>query len=261
MNRDRDVHAALKSLDPADREIDPRGARARADLARVLAAERPVVPPRGSRVRWRLALAGGVIAAVVAAVVALPSLTGGDSAFATWTPSPEGMSPKERAKAADGCRETQLDGAGTPYTGQLRAAKAVIAERRGVWTTVVLAGKDGFAATCVTDGSAGLFRDWFGSVGTPFRYRPPGPRDLDATDLGTGIIDAGSLSLAAGAAGSEVAKVVYRSRTRGEVAATVSGGRFALWLPGGEFENSSRTGVQVEATYTDGSRGTHRLRL
>lgn len=51
--------------------------------------------------------------------------------------------------------------------------------------------------------------------------------ELLATDLGTGTVDAGEISLAAGAAGaagSDVAGVVYHSRTRGDVTATVNEG-------------------------------------
>lgn len=72
---------------------------------------------------------------------------------------------------------------------------------------------------------------------------------------------AGDLSMAAGEAGSDVVEIVYRSRTRGDVAATVSKGHFALWLPGDELRDLSSTGVEVEVTYRDGSTGTTLLTL
>ena len=52
--------------------------------------------------------------------------------------------------------------------------------------------------------------------------------------------------------------VGHRSRTHGEVAATVSQGRFVLWLPGGELEDAPE-GVRVDVTYRDGSTGSARL--
>lgn len=166
----------------------------------------------------------------------------------------------ERPEAAQACREQMAESADD--TAQVNAAQPVIAERRGVWTTVVLAGDDGFKALCITDESSPFFaKGMIGSVGTPAGYVPPGPRELIATDLGYGTVNNGELSLAAGYAGSDVAAVVYRSPTHGAVAATVSRGHFALWLPGTELEGASRDGVELEVTYRDGSTGTSRLTL
>jgi hypothetical protein len=100
-----------------------------------------------------------------------------------------------------------------------------------------------------------------GSVGAPTDYAAPGPRALTATDLGAGTMSAGDISLAAGTSGSDVVGVVYLSRTHGDVFATVSRGRSALWLPGGELKDYSSNGVEVEVTYRDGRTGTSRLNL
>lgn len=126
---------------------------------------------------------------------------------------------------------------------------------------MTLAGSGGFSALCITDESAPLFRDWIGSVGAPADYATPDPRDVVATDLGTGIVNNGELSVAAGYVGSDVTGVVYRSASHGEVVATVSGGRFALWLPGDELKDWSRDGVEVQVTYRDGSTAAVRLDL
>lgn len=172
------------------------------------------------------------------------------------------MSEQERVDAAASCRRSQKNGAGGQYADDLSTAQPVIAERRGVWTTVVLAGTNGFSAMCITDDSTSLFaKDMIGSVGTPTDYATPGPRDLMATSLGAGTMNAGDLSLAAGTAGSNVARVVYYSRTHGDVAATVSQRHFALWLPGDELKDASSNGVEVKVTYRDGSTGTSRLTL
>lgn len=74
-------------------------------------------------------------------------------------------------------------------------------------------------------------------------------------------MSAGELSLAAGTAGSDIFGVVYHSRTHGDVSATVSRGRFALWLPGDELKDASRNGVEVEVTYRGSRTGTSRLTL
>ncbi|MPV35864.1 hypothetical protein [Georgenia subflava] len=275
MNRIDDITVALRSLDPADRHVDSANARARADLQAILATDpaparqhpsspsRPVAGrPRSARATRRVALVGGVAAAVTTAVVLLPALTGGDQAFATWTPTPAGMTVQESADAAAECRQTQEEGPGTSYADELGSAAPVIAERRGVWTTVVLAGTDGFSALCITDDSAHLFaRGMIGSIGTPADYAAPGPRDLVASDLGMGTMGAGDISLAAGTAGSDVVGVVFHSPDHGEVAATVSQGHFALWLPGDALDGAARNGVEVEVTYRDGSTGTSRLHL
>jgi hypothetical protein len=269
---DNDTLLALRSLDPADTNIDPHGRRAREDLARITStlatgdrsrAPGSMPPPRpsraGSQVRRRLVLGGAVVAAVTVAVVLLPSVTGGDDAFATWSPNPMGLSAEDRDSAVDACRQAQRDGPGTDYAGELSAADPVVAESRGVWTTVLLAGAHGFSAMCITDESTRLFGDWIGSIGTPSGYADPKPRQLVATDLGTGSMDAGELSLAAGEAGSQVAGVTYHSRDHGDVVATVNAGHFALWLPGNELQNASRSGMEVDVTYRDGSTTTSRL--
>ncbi|GLY75028.1 hypothetical protein Airi01_032950 [Actinoallomurus iriomotensis] len=268
MTRSPDIFTMLRSLDAADQDIDARGARARIELARIVATgpsgrpSRQPHPRRRGRTAWKVTLLGGtVVAGTAAVIVALPSIMGGDRAFASWTPTPHAMSAKERANAAGRCRQVQEDGAGRFDANELRHADAAIVERRGAWTTVVLATGKGFSATCITDDSTHLFRDSFGSIGTPAGYTPPGPRDLVATDLGTGIIDAGHLSIAAGIAGPEVAKVLYRSPAHGDVTATVSRGRFALWLPGDELAHAAKNGVEVEVTYRDGGTGTNRLHL
>lgn len=280
MTRDHDILTTLRALDSADEHVDSRSTRARSDLARIMATD-PSAPgsggpsqgrrpsssrsgdPRRTSTRARRGLlAGGVVTAVVTTWLLLPSMMGGDHAFATWSSTPEAMTAQERADAASECRDAQRSGPGGDYADELTRAEAVIAERRGAWVTVVMAGDDGFSAMCITDDSTRLFDDWIGSIGmVPDQRAVPAARDLIATDLGTGVIDAGQVSLAAGRAGANVVGVVYRSKEQGEVSATVSGGRFALWLPGDELEHAPNAGVEVEVTYRDGTTGTRSLHL
>ncbi|ALG08226.1 hypothetical protein [Kibdelosporangium phytohabitans] len=266
MTRVTDMLAILQTLDPADSDVDPHNPRARAELERIITTDpaRPLkdTPVKARRRRGiRLAAAAATVVTAAAAFLILPSLVNGDRAFASWTATPNGLPAQPAADAGTDCRDAQLDGPGTGHGDDLRRADIAIAERRGEWTLVILAGAKGFSALCITDESTPLFRDWFGSMGTPTNYAPPGPRDVVATDLGTGGIDAGELSVAAGYAGSDVTGVTYHSATHGHIAATVSGGRFALWLPGDELDGASVVGVNVQVTHRDGSTATLRLGL
>lgn len=264
-----DLLTQLRSLDPAASvgSIDPTGPRARAALERILASapgtparsDQPATPRRSAR--RLLVAAGAVVALAVAGALALPSLTGGDRAFATWEPRGHALSAAEQHAATEDCRSAQLDGPGADYDADLDAARPVLAETRGAWTTVILSGAGGFSALCVTDRSTHVFDDWFGSVGTPSFDTTPGPRELIATDLGTGAIDAGELSLAAGTAGREVTAVSYDSATHGTVHATLAAGHFALWLPGGDFVDAASSGIEVRVTLADGTTRLQRLSL
>ena len=276
MSRTHEIEGALRSLDAADHPVHPGDARARTDLERILTTDsspaplhqpRPpsaapeARPARVGRAARSAALVGAVLVAGTVGVVALPSLPGGDQAFASWTPDPAAVSMAQRPEAAEGCRREQQDASADPRA-QLSAAEPVIAERRGVWTTVVLAGRNGFSAICITDGSSPFFADgMIGSIGTPSDYAAPGPRGLTASSLGSGTVNDGELSLAAGTTGSDVVGIVYRSPTYGEVTATVSQGHFALWLPGAELEGASSNGVALDVTYRDGSTASNRLTL
>jgi hypothetical protein len=220
MTRNQDIDTLLRSLDAADYQGGANTPRARADLQRILSTA-PEPAPRqhptpstgrghlsGSKPRTtrRIALVGGLVAAATAGMIILQSLAGGDPAFASWTPAPSGMTESERAGAADECRASNKNVGDGMYAADAETAEVAIAERRGVWTTVVLTDSDGFAAMCITDDSAGLFnRSMTGYVGKPADYTAPGARELTANVLGTGTMSAGDISVASGPAGSDVA--------------------------------------------------------
>lgn len=250
----------LRQLDPSPAATPELSGRARADLERILATERrPARPPVRPRTRGRLAV--GLVAAAalaVAGVLAPAALHGGDTAFASWTPTGRGLSPEDRADAGASCRDALAEG--DMDDPALQDSAVAVAERRGVWTTVVLAGEGGFSGLCITDGSAGWFRgDMIGSVGVAAGTATVGDRALVAIGLGSGTMSAGDLSLAVGVAGSQVRAVRLRTETHGVVEATVADGRFALWFPGDELEG--RGVVPVEVEYADGSSARVRLAL
>lgn len=274
MIRTHDVDAALRALDPGAPHVDPAGPRARADLDRILATDRSLEasrparparpapgrsaerPPRRARTTRRLVLAGAVLATATAGTVVLPAVTGGgDQAFASWTASPDGMTPVERVKAVNSCRKDMKDSALTDPADELDRAMPAIAERRGVWDTVVLAGPDGFSALCTTDSTAGFLQGGMvGYLGATSGHVAPGPHDLSPNNLGVGAVSSREFSMAVGEAGTEVTGVLYRSITHGDVTATVSGGYFALWFPGDELGYADSTHpVEVEVTYADGT--------
>lgn len=263
MTRTHDIEAALRALDtgPHDDHADDQE-RARADLDRILAT-RPVpdgtlVPlpvPTAAR-RRRLVLAGGLVAAATVGLVVLPSPVGGsETAYASWTAIPTGLSSAAAAEAGENCRDGFDDTAREEYP-QLQDASIAIAERRGDFTTVVLAGEGAFSALCITADGDGMI----GSYGVG-NVTLPGPRGLTATSLGAATLTpVGDLSMAEGFAGDEITGVVYRSTSHGEVTATVAAGHFALWFPGDELINDAR-GVDVDVIYRDGSQATVTLFL
>lgn len=207
-------------------------------------------------------MAAGLLAALTVGMVVVPSVTGGDEAFASWTSNGEGLDAPNTAAAANSCRSSQAEAVRGEAADNLAKTTPVLAERRGVWTTVVLGGADGFTAMCITDESSGLFtRDMIGSVGTATGDVEPDRREVIATSLGSGTMKAGDLSLVAGTAGAEVIEIVYRSDSHGDITATISRGHFAFWWPGDELLDVGSKGIQVEVTYRDGSTRAARLHL
>lgn len=264
MMRDDQIDTLLRSLDSADAAAAADTRRARSDLDRVLAsdpaAEAPdtwPLRPRKTRPNIRRGVLIGA-AAVTLGLVAMPALSGGDPAYATWTAVPATMAPAAAEKAADDCRSSDRDTAGDAARADL-----AIAEQRGDWTTVILTGSNGWSAMCVTDGT--LFGGSFGYSGPSGGSAVPKPRGLIAHGMGVGSTRAGDLSMVAGAAGSDVVGVVFQSRTAGEVVGSVSRGQFVLWFPGNELQDydsdDDGEGVELLVTYADGSSGPVRVGL
>ncbi|MBF4994256.1 hypothetical protein ITX31_09045 [Arthrobacter gandavensis] len=253
MLRDEETDVLLKSLDAAA----PRGAvseRSDRDLERILADDAGVeLHPIPSRTRWnrRLVLAGAAAAAAVA-ILAVPVLGGGDPAYASWTRTASKLSPVASEKAGNACR-------GWDRRGESLGASVAIAERRGEWTTVVLSGPGGFSSMCVTEGS--LFGSSLGYSGKTPGGAEPAARGLLPTAMGMGSTSAGELSMVVGAAGSEVSAVSYASETQGDVSGSVANGYFVLWFPGDELKDYPETGVLLQVSYADGTRGQVRVSL
>ena len=269
MNRTHQIETVLRTMNAAPDRYPTSKTQSEALLERVVAAgtaeDRAPAPTTTATIAHRarprpgaraLLVTGGLVAATTAGLFVIPPLLGvEDSAYASWTAVPDDLSAQERPDAAEDCRTAQLEGpgGGDAYP-QLHDATVAIAERRGAWITVVLAGPEGFSATCTTDASDPFGDGWVGSAGVPADWEPLGPRDLLVSGLGVAH-SSGPLSMAEGYAGADVIGITYDSAEHGTVVATVSGGHFAFWMPGDELDDDLvfTTGVPVDVTYTDGS--------
>lgn len=276
MNRTRQIETALRTMDAAPDRHPTSNARIDVLLERVVVAgtaeDRAPAPPttaafahRGPKPRAArlLLLTGGLVAATTAGLLLIPSMLGvEESAYASWTAVPEALPAQERPEAAEDCRSAQLATPGGDAHPQLDDATVAIAERRGAWITVVLAGADGFSATCTADASAPFGDGWIGSAGIPTDWELLGPRELLVSSLGVAH-SSGPLSMAEGYAGPDVTGMTYDSAEHGTVVATVSGGHFAFWMPGDELDDDLvfTTGVPVDVTYNDGSTDSVNLRF
>jgi len=226
------VTEALRHLDPAPRTDMTEAERERADavFARIVAtpsdepvlleADRPL--RRRSRLLVTLGLAG-------AAGIAIPGvLLGGGTAYGSWTPRPEPLTDLAAAKAATTCRAV-LD---VPDRGE----RIAMAERRGEWTYLLLAGT-GTEAIClmpddlvVQDPPAR--EDFFGSYDTD-AVAPPtlDPDRIDETTSMQGSTEEGWFSSVEGYVGSDVTGVTVHTSSGLDIEASVAGNRFAAWWP------------------------------
>lgn len=227
------ITAALRDLDPAAPRTDLTGAeleRADAAFARIVAtaSDEPVPmkpgPPR--RRPGRLLVTVGLVGA---AGVAIPGLLlGGGNAYGSWTPTPEPLTDASAATAATTCR-TLLD---VPDRGE----RVAVAERRGEWTYVLLAGPGTEAACLMPDDVVGqdptARENFFGSYDTDMIAPPPlDPDRIDETTSMQGSTDEGWFIWSQGYVGSDVTGVTVHTSSGLDIEASVAGNRFAAWWP------------------------------
>lgn len=259
--------AALRDLDPAPVTVltDEELARADEIFARIVANPHDghVVVGAARPPRHRLLVSVGLIGAAGAAVPAL--LLGGGSAFASWTPTPQALTAAGEREAAATCRTT-LE---VPDQGE----QVVVAERRGGWTYVLLAGPASEGFCLMPDDLVG-HRDparerpegFFGGYTTDPGDAPTLPRDrIDETGSMSGSVpapgflpfrDDGWFTSVQGYVGSDVMGVTVRTPIGTDVEASVTNGRFAAWWPSAmpSSENLDVMGAWAyTVTLTDGS--------
>ncbi|HET6166183.1 MAG TPA: hypothetical protein VFE07_05100 [Marmoricola sp.] len=225
------VSEALRQLDPAPRtdltaaEVE----RADAAFARIVAthADEPVPtgPGRPHRRRTRLLVTVGLAGA---AGVAVPGLLLGGSAYGSWTPTPEPLTAATADAAASTCRAAL----GVPDRGE----RVAVAERRGDWTYVLLAGAGTEAVCLMPDDLVGQEHPdngaFFGSYDTD-TVAPPtlDPVGIDEATSAEGSTDEGWFVWTAGYVGSNVTGVTVHTSAGRDIEASVVGNRFAAWWP------------------------------
>lgn len=257
-----DIMTVLRDLDPASTSVltDEQLERADATFARIVdTPSSPTLPERPHRPRRRLArvlVPLGLVGAAGAAVPAL--LLGGGSAFASWTPTPEPLAGVAAAEAATTC----LTLLAQPDGGE----QVVLAERRGGWVYVLLAGTRSEGACLMPEALVGQE--------DPAAHRTEGFMGRYTSDPGETPIQArggitaygGSSSVPTGGlwdfarneewvtfvdgdVGSDVTDVTVRTPTGTDVEASVANGRFAVWWPS-PVPSSDSPEVMGAWTYT-----------
>lgn len=262
--KDTITTAALRDLDPApttaltDEELE----RAEATFARILAApSHDQVPEESDRPRRRrsLVLVAALVVLVALVGTAVPALLlSGGSAFASWTPKPEPLTAAGATEAATTCR------AALDVSDQ--GERVVIAERRGGWTYVLIAGPEAEGFCLMPDDLVGkqdpaAHRDegFFGGHTEPVEAPTPAPDRIDEIVSMAGSVptpglwffssDEGWFSLVEGYVGSDVTGVTVHPPVGPDVEASVANGRFAAWWPSDQ-PSSENPEVMGAWTYT-----------
>ena len=187
--------------------------------------------PRTRRLRPPLAIGALTSAAGAGTVAVIVSLTAGASnAFAGWTPKPTPPAPGQLAAARASCEASQSPIAGLPLK---------LADTRGPYTFSIYADSSSSAA-CIKGPS---FTAVSGSIASGAVDVPAGQVLLSIshrTDLaGNGF------TFADGRTGDGVSGVTLTLEDGTSVQATVGGGWFVAWWPGGQQIKSAELTTQT----------------
>lgn len=266
--RDTDLMAALRVLDPAAATSLSQEERGRADatFARIVATADPDPGQAPSRPQRRPSRLLVPLALVGVAVVVGPSLmpSGGTSAFASWSPKPGPLAVAEGVAAADTCRSVL----GVPDQDE----RVLIAERRGGWTYVLFSGAGSEGACLMPDDLIGHpdargDLGFFGTYGSD-PVADPAPRavGIEVTSAADGSVPGPGrwpwssqdswFNWVEGFVGEDVAAVTVHPPGLPDVEATVTDGRFAAWWPSDppSSENLEQQGAWTyTVTLDDGS--------
>lgn len=248
----------IRTIDPATHVDDSlvAGERAQLTLTRIVASDTSagVLPVTRRRSRRRYVLAA---AAAAGALVLVPIPGGSGRAYAGWVATARAATPAEQQTQGAACLAVNFDpGAG----GGDRQYVVSLVEMRGDYAYTVLAGDDGFEATCLHRTTPGpLFGFGFGGP----LVQDPSPRAVVTNSVREGEVQEGdTLFEVTGKVGTEVTAVTINAPGV-DVHATISNGRFAAWWPGeasrsllGLLKSVGPPDPDVTLTYRDGT--THR---
>lgn len=230
------INAALLDLDPSQKPglTEEQRHRAAATFALILEAPRdePVSVEPGRPAphrRRRLLVSAGLIGA--AGIAAPAILLGGGTAYASWTATPEALTDTAADAAATTCRRIL----GAPD----QEGRVALAERRGGWTYVLLAGPRSQAVCMMASDSVGKDtsdRDGFFGTHSP-DVLTTAPDRLAQDRIvehasGEGRTDEGWFNWLEGYVGSGVTGVTVHTSSGLDIEASVVGNRFAAWWPG-----------------------------
>jgi hypothetical protein len=246
------VDTQLKQLDaaryiPEDLVHQPR---ARQTLTAILEhdAAPDVTPARRSGRRvMRYAVAAGTVLVAGAMVT---NFLGGSAAYASWTATARLANPIEEAKWGADCLSRW---SGHGYTVRL-------VELRGRYAYTVLAGSDGYEATCLMEDRGAGHEVLGGGYQGPLKQNPP------STGLVTNSVraqsdDNGDAAFeVTGKAGPHVASIVIEADGV-DVQATLKDGYFAAWWPGRDsmIPKGGPPNPRVTITLDDGTTHTARI--
>lgn len=220
----------LNELDAA-RGIPPglvHQPRARQTLSAILAQDVPTQPTHGRRLTPRMVKYAVAAGAVIVTSALAADFIGGTTAYASWTATPRVANPTEEGRWGANC----LNQWGTQRNKSGQHGYGVrLVELRGPYAYTVLAGTDGYEATCLMeDHGAGS-----GVLGSG--YEGPLEQTPAPTELVTNSVRAQSNSNGdaafevTGKAGPRVTSIVIHADGV-DVKATLKDGYFAAWWPG-----------------------------
>lgn len=269
------VEAALRTLDPAADLPPTHRVDDERSLAAILATDPhdpntvALTPRRRSSIRRRALGVSAGVAAATAAFVILPGTLDANQAYASWSEKPTSVSPSELTLAAEHCRDRlslPQRGVETLEEAQARwaATPAVLADRRGEWTYVLLAKRRGFEGYCMTQGGSDFEPFMTGrsivvdaSSGEPFSGEEPAPAadEIAIMFLEDGSAEEGEYVATAGRLGENVASVIMLTEDGRRVLASVADGYFAAWWPMTDRPATDFAGPKAEyiVTLRDGT--------
>jgi hypothetical protein len=222
---------AVTSLDPArdGAPLDPDAMLARIS-AEVDATDDDVshlVPRRASGAARRVAMGAAALTALVVGVVVLQQ-AGQQDAYATWTATPTLVEPDELAGR---CPTSEL---GPDMSTQI-PLDPVLADQRGSYTFVVLAGDGVFSECLVSTATEEPFVIAQGTVPPAGSELDPGaapilvldPGDTWGAEGGEGVI-----TTVVGVAMDDVTAVTITAEDGTTARAAVENGWWSVWFPG-----------------------------